>query len=102
MKFNEALEAMKDGKRVARHGWNGKGMFVFMQVPATIHKDIVPKMQSLPQSVKDYFQTTFDNPNEQISEIYYSNQFAIVNKSNMINGWIPSSSDILTDDWVLL
>ena len=24
--FGEAIEALKDGKCVARHGWNGKGM----------------------------------------------------------------------------
>jgi len=102
MNFGQAIEALKEGKRVARDGWNGKGLFVFMQVPAQIGKDIVPKMQSLPQSVKDEFQRRFDNPSEQIDAIYYSNQMAIVNQSNLINGWAPSSSDALSDDWIVL
>lgn len=29
--FGEALEALKAGKKVARAGWNGKGMFVVYQ-----------------------------------------------------------------------
>ena len=30
MNFGQALEALKEGKRVARTGWNGKGMFLFL------------------------------------------------------------------------
>ena len=33
MNFGEALEAVKEGKKIARTGWNGKGMFVYY-VPA--------------------------------------------------------------------
>jgi hypothetical protein len=28
--FGQAIEALKKGKRVAREGWNGKGMFLFL------------------------------------------------------------------------
>ena len=31
MTFGDAVNAMKNGKRVARSGWNGKGMFVFLE-----------------------------------------------------------------------
>ena len=102
VKFSEAIEALKQGKRVARQGWNGKGMFVFMQVPSTINKEIVPKMQSLPQAVKDEFQRRFDDENEQIDAIYYDNQLAIVYPSNLIFGWVASPSDVLSEDWVIL
>lgn len=87
---------------MARKGWNGKGMFVFMQVPSRIDKDIVPKMQSLPQAVKDEFQRRFENPSEQIDAIYYNNQLALVNDSNLITGYSPSLSDSLAEDWVIL
>jgi hypothetical protein len=102
MNFGQAIEALEEGKRVARTGWDGKNMFVFQQIPSIIHKDVVPKMQSLPQDVKDYFQRTFDNPDEQITTITYSNQIAIVSASNLINGWNPSVSDTLANDWVIL
>lgn len=100
--FGTAMEAVKEGKRISRLGWNGKNMFIFMQVPSTIDKEIVPKMQSLPQTVKDEFQRRFDSPTEQINAIYYSNQLAIVNSSNLINGWTPSVSDALAEDWIVL
>lgn len=31
--FGVALIALKEGKRVARAGWNGKGMWLALQVP---------------------------------------------------------------------
>lgn len=37
MKFGEALEAVKEGKLIARSGWNGKDMFVFQ--PLRIFND---------------------------------------------------------------
>jgi hypothetical protein len=30
MNFGEALAALKEGKRVARAGWNGKGMWLLL------------------------------------------------------------------------
>ena len=33
MTFGEALESMKEGRKVARTGWNGRGQFAAMQVP---------------------------------------------------------------------
>lgn len=33
MDFGQALTAVKDGKRISREGWNGKGQFVELQVP---------------------------------------------------------------------
>lgn len=33
MTFGQALEALKEGKKVARSGWNGKGMFL-LYVPS--------------------------------------------------------------------
>lgn len=102
LSFGDAVRELKNGNMVARKGWNGKGMFVFMQVPATIGKQIVPNMQSLPQSVKDKFDQTFNSASDQIDAIYYSNQLAIVKPSNIINGWAPSVSDALADDWYVV
>lgn len=31
MNFSEALVHLKDGLRIARHGWNGKGMWIVLQ-----------------------------------------------------------------------
>ena len=93
--FGQAIEALHEGKRVAREGWNGKGMFIFKQVPAEIAADIIPKMQSLPQTVKDEF-------SKRGGSIRYKNQLAMVYPDNTIYGWVASPSDVLENDWCIL
>jgi len=100
--FGGAIKALKQGKMIMRTGWNGKHMFVFMQVPAEIKMDIVPNMQSLPESVKQEFGNRFSDPEDQIDAIYYNNQLALVQESNVISGWSPSGADVLAEDWVIL
>jgi hypothetical protein len=98
--FGLAIEALRKGHCVARQGWNGKGMFICKQVPSEIKSDIVPKMQSLPQSAKDMFQAGFDD--DQIDAIYYQNQMIIVKESNVIDSWVASSSDTFAEDWYIV
>lgn len=33
LSFGQALNALEDGKKVQRSGWNGKGMWLNLQVP---------------------------------------------------------------------
>lgn len=42
MNFGEAIAALKDGKKVARHGWNGKNMYLELQVPDEHSKMSLP------------------------------------------------------------
>lgn len=93
--FGQAIEALKQGKRIARQGWNGKGMFVFKQVPANVGIQYVPNMQSLPTAIKDEFV-------KRGTDISYSNQMCIVKADNTIDSWVASSSDTFAEDWVIL
>lgn len=92
--FGQAVEAMKQGKLVSREGWNGKGLFVFMQVPSEVPVAIIPKMTSLPAAVKEAVLS-------RQMPLRYKNQFAIVYPDNSVSGWAPSSSDSLANDWVI-
>ncbi len=56
MNFSEALQSLKNGFRVSREGWNGKGQFVYQTVGNTVSKDFIPKFASLPDSVKEFLQ----------------------------------------------
>lgn len=42
MTFGEAITALKEGKRVSRTGWNGKGMWLELQVPDAHSKMTLP------------------------------------------------------------
>jgi hypothetical protein len=37
MPFSFALEAVKHGRKAARIGWNGKGMYIYLQPGSTIN-----------------------------------------------------------------
>ena len=107
--FGAAIEALKQGKRVQRSGWNGKGLFIFMQVPSEVPMEVVPKMSSLPQSVKDEFERRFTSGEKregvdpiENNTIKYKNQLAMVYPDNTIYGWVASPSDVLEEDWVIL
>ena len=39
MNFGKAIEALKDGKKVTRSGWNGKGMFLYMTTGSVVSLD---------------------------------------------------------------
>ena len=70
--FGAALSALKAGGKVARTGWNGKGMWVKLQTP-----DANSKM-SLP-----YFYLSYSMPGDRVP-------------------WVPSITDCLAEDWVLV
>jgi len=95
LSFGEAIEALKNGQLISRNGWNGKGMFIVKQIPALIGLDIIPKMQSLPQSAKDKLIAS----NQPIN---YTNQMLIVNAEGRADSWVPSSSDVFAEDWIIV
>lgn len=42
LSFGCAIDAMKNGKKVARKGWNGRGMWLAIQMPDTYSKMQLP------------------------------------------------------------
>ena len=84
--FSKALEALKEGKRVARTGWNGKGMFVFL-VPGSVFKVNRPPLLGI------YPEGT---------EINYHAHIDMKTTDNQIVPWLASQTDILAEDWVIL
>ena len=74
----------------------GKGLWVIKQVPAHIESDIVPKMQSLPQSAKDLIL-------KGKGFINYTSQCLIYNENTgRADSWIPSISDVFAEDWEIV
>lgn len=102
MDFAKALEALEEGKMVRRGAWPINQSFIFSQVPSVVKKEIVPKMTSLPSSVKKEFENRFNDPGFQMSSIYYSDQLALVSSSNLITGYSPTVEDCFAGDWVIV
>jgi hypothetical protein len=96
MSFGIAIEALKFGLAIRREGWNGKGLFVIKQVSTHITEDVIPKMQSLPQSAKDLILKSK-------KYIDYTSQCLIYNENTgRADSWVPSISDVFAEDWEIV
>lgn len=94
--FGVAVNLLKQGFAVRRQGWNCKNMFVVKQVPAHIDSDVIPNMQSLPQSAKDLILGGK-------GYIDYMSQCLIYNSNTgRADSWVPSMSDIFAEDWEIV
>lgn len=108
--FGAALEVAKLGGRIARQGWNGKGMFVFMRPADELHVDmVIDKVKSLPQSVKDYYlqDVTGENGQRLVADENDRVKFTAylclkAADGTIVNGWLASQSDMLSNDWIVL
>lgn len=105
--FGTAIEALKQGLRVAREGWNGKAMFIFQRPEDTLTTGFIPNVKSLPQSVKDWIDENMDdkkNSGEQdLTPVKFTAYLCMKAADNtIVNGWLASQTDMLAEDWVIL
>lgn len=85
LNFGQAIEALKLGSKIAREGWNGKGMFLYY-VPENLYPAIT-------QIAKE----TFPDGN-----VPYCAYIAMKTSQNNVVPWLASQTDILSEDWVIL
>lgn len=96
LNFGAAVDALKTGKMIARTGWNGKGMYVFMQIGNTVSKDFIPNFKSLPDSVKTKLA-------ERGTDIVFNSSMTIMTATGELQpGWHPSQLDTLSEDWIIV
>lgn len=82
--FGRAVELLKQGQRVARKGWNGKGMFLLLVKGASVTEPINdccsdPQEVGLPVLDAIYMKTA----------------------DNKLVPWLASQTDVLSEDWVI-
>jgi len=107
--FGEALEFTKKGRLIARQGWNGKNMFVFMRPSDSISvKTVVENIKSLPDAVKDHFRFKYKgyylNEREGKHFEVKFNEYLCMKAADdtIVNGWLASQTDLLASDWCVL
>ena len=88
MNFGKAIEALKQGKKVTRKGWNGKGMFLWLK-PATELKSDFLRDPVLKQVVEDNGGTM-----NAVSTICMKTA-----GNKVLTGWLASQTDMLSEDW---
>lgn len=84
MTFGDALEALKNGERVARKGWNGKDMYVFLAYE--------------PDFVTDADISAFDQ-----RDVEVGNMLVMKTAQDTFQpGWLASQADMLAEDWYIV
>lgn len=92
MDFGDAIRALKQGKKVTRRGWNGRGMFLYLK-PATMVKAEWchdPGLKALCEA----------NGGELLALgtiCMYTHDST--GRNAILTGWLASQSDMLLDDW---
>ena len=85
--FGLAVEALKLGKKVARAGWNGKGMFIFLIPGSTFHVNRAPLLGIFPEG----------------TEVNYRPHIAMKGVDGAISEWTPAAgNDVLAEDWQIV
>ncbi len=80
MNFGQAIEALKDGKCVARKGWNGKGIHLALQRPDAHSKMTLPYIYIVTNGL------ITDNPDAPKGVV----------------PWLASQTDMLSEDWYIV
>lgn len=83
--FGEAIEVLKRGGKVARSGWNGKGMFLFLVQGSTFQVNRPPLLGIYPEG----------------TTINYLPHIDMKTANGEIVPWLASQTDILAEDWVI-
>ena len=83
MDFGSAISHVKNGGRVARSGWNGKDMYVFLATDVEFHTDA---------DISEFCGSA--------DGVYVTDVLVLrTAKGNLQPGWLASQSDILAEDW---
>lgn len=85
MDFGMAIAALKMGKRVARAGWNGKGMFLF-----------------LIQGSNDIAKLHGYGFGEVVGEPIFRDAIFMRTVDNQLVPWTASQTDVLAEDWQII
>lgn len=91
MTFGQAIESLKAGQKVARKGWNGKGMWLVL-VPGT------PVVHPKPD-------TPYGKAGIAECEILPHIDMWTTNAQGrraMLPGWLASQTDMLSEDWEIV
>lgn len=98
--FSQALEFLKQGFLLARAGWNGKNMFIFMRPQASVDFEMIQSLNSLPQAVKDWYSKYTSQLSLQNNEVVFTEYLCMKAAAHsIVNGWLASQTDIMATDW---
>jgi len=104
LNFGQAIESLKNGKMVARKGWNGKGMYLYLQ-KGKINAAYVVEEEAAGEPLHEYI----DGIKASLFEPLMGDAVTIIPNicmrtatGSIVNGWLASQTDILAEDWTIV
>lgn len=82
MTFGDAVEALKKGHRVARAGWNGKGMWLW-----------------IPEPLAEFSTKVFVHGDEAFEAAPW---IGMKTAGDTFVPWLASQTDVLAEDWLIV
>ena len=93
MNFGKAIDAMKEGEKLQREGWNGKNMWL-IYVPGTEHAEL---KQDTP------YHSALNTESTGQSHVTIEAHIDMFTAAGCMQpGWLASQSDMLADDWQII
>ena len=86
MDFSAALLQIKLGAKVARMGWNGVGMFIFLVPGSNFEVNRPPLLGIYPEG----------------TPIDYRGHIDMKTADGSVVPWVASQTDLLADDWTVV
>lgn len=95
MNFGQAIEALKEGRKVARKGWNGSNMHLWLKPASSIKSEWCkdPELKALVDA----------NGGEILALgtiCMYTHDST--GRKAILTGWLASQSDMLCEDWEIV
>ncbi|MBQ8521047.1 MAG: DUF2829 domain-containing protein [Bacteroides sp.] len=89
--FGQAIGSLKFGQKVARKGWNGKGMFLWLKPMTMVKSEWChdPKLKEIA-----------DNNGGEI--VALGTICMKTANDEILTGWLASQTDMLSNDWILV
>ena len=93
--FGGAIHWLKEGCKVSRHGWNGKGMYLWLKTAAIVKSEWCkdPVLKEI-----------CDGNGGEIPALgticMYTHDST--GRKAVLTGWLASQSDMLSDDWFVV
>lgn len=82
--FSSALILLKEGFKMARQGWNGKDMFIFLVPGSEFEVNRPPLLGIYPEGTRITYHAHIDMKTAQ----------------GYVVPWLASQADLLAEDWV--
>jgi hypothetical protein len=96
--FGQALDAMKRGHRVARAGWDGRGMFVYLVPGSTVD------FEKLRGPAREAAVKATEIEGGTQGSARYVNAHVDMKDAHgqLVIGWLASQTDMLAEDWFVV